>query len=218
MNCESARAHIEELADGALREPLSRAVRAHLEHCAACRGVLAEERGLRTALRALPAPPVAPGFHERVLHRAIATAERRRARRRSAQAAVAASLLLGLILGLVLAPRGGVPNEAVPLALAQTRPVRLVFHAPHAMQDVRLTIRLPAGVELAGYPGRRELSWRTPLRAGTNRLTLPVVATGGHGGDLVAELRHAGTHKRFVIRMDVRGRNGAGLPYTAMPA
>ncbi len=206
MKCADAHILFDELLDGTLGLPQRENVEQHIEECPACRRALDDERALRAALRALPVEPMQPGFGAR----ALANARRHHARTHrhgfvsGFATAAAAGLVMWLAVG-VMRPTTDATQAAPELALAvnQPRTVELAFNAPQDLHDVTLTMDLPANVELAGHPGKRTLSWRTTLARGANLLSLPVIAHGGNGGELIATLSWAGQKKSFHIRVDV---------------
>jgi hypothetical protein len=82
------------------------------------------------------------------------------------------------------------------------QPVRLVFNSPAALKQVTLRVALPEGVEIAGFPGERELSWQTDLKEGSNVLELPVLAHGA-GGILVAAVSDGADRREFAVELRV---------------
>lgn len=85
-------------------------------------------------------------------------------------------------------------------------PVKLVFRSPSALNGVTMELRLPAGVELAGYPGRSRLSWKTDLVAGQNVLELPVQVTGV-GGVVTASINLGGDRRSFSVLVQGASRS-----------
>ncbi len=203
MECSQVNTHIDELLANALGEPLRSAVLLHIEHCDQCARTLRQDRSLHELLRGLPLPPPSPGFHARVLRQA--GAGQRRSRSLLTGLALAATLVMGVVLGWMLAPGGEPPASVQAVALLAQQPgsVRLAFESGHDLRDVKLTLHLPSSVELVGYPGQHELTWRTDLRRGRNELSLPLVARDGEGGLLVAQLEHGVQRKQFVVRINV---------------
>jgi hypothetical protein len=94
-------------------------------------------------------------------------------------------------------------TPAVMLALGEPRTVNLVFAARAAVDDVELTVDLPPGIELDGYPDRQRVVLRSALAAGDNALPLKLVARNGRGGQLAARLRHGGEQKTFVVDVTI---------------
>lgn len=87
----------------------------------------------------------------------------------------------------------------------QIRKVDLVFNSPAHIQQATLRIELPAGVELNGYAQRRVLQWQTELKQGSNRLSLPLLATGNVGGTLTATISHEGKTRTFKVNIVTNG-------------
>ena len=66
-----------------------------------------------------------------------------------------------------------------------------------------MTVVLPEGVEVDGFPGQREIVWMTSLKEGRNVLPLTLLATSPVGGELLATLRHENDDKTFRVRVKV---------------
>ena len=90
------------------------------------------------------------------------------------------------------------------MTVGEPRRINLVFDSRRAIEDVELTVDLPAGVELDGQPGNRRVIGRTKLSAGHNVLPLAVVAREGDGGALAVRLRAGGDRKVFVVDLALR--------------
>jgi hypothetical protein len=207
MNCEKVRQRLDDYLDGELDTLARRAVREHLGGCAGCRARLDELQNLVARLADLPAPSPSAGFEDRVLQQA------RRAHEEWSQvrghqgwlaAALAASLFAGVGIGLQV--DRGAPETAtlqpVAVVLDQPRTLKLLFRSAQDVDDVTFTLLLPEGVEVDGFPGRREISWQAGLRSGANLLPLPLVAHTARGGVLVTRVREGERSRTF--RLDVR--------------
>jgi hypothetical protein len=216
MNCEDLIARLHETDDVAAATERSE-LNAHLAACPTCRDVQAAMAAL-TLERAIepPAPPA--GAFDRALRMAVAArpaaaGQTDRQRRgfwlgMGAGSALAASIVLGIVM---LYPQfSGPPTAAVPqvtLALHEVRDVNIALDAPEALENAEIRVLLRGAIGLQGYDGQRELAWRTDLDRGVNRLTLPVVANGANGGQLVVEVLHAEKRRTFVV--DVKGAGQA---------
>ena len=171
------------------------------------------ENTLRHALRALPVPPPAAGFAERVL--AIArTADPLPWQPSRPVYALAASVALavgiGIGSGLTHLERGPAAAElpVAMLAPGKTQQVRLTFNSPADLTGVTVHLRLPDGVELVGYSGRRELRWQVDLQAGANALDLPMIMKRGAGGVLTTNLSHGQDQRQFTVLVRSQGAQG----------
>jgi len=98
-------------------------------------------------------------------------------------------------------PPAASPIATVTLTLHETRTVSWFFGSATEIPEARLTLRLPPGVELAGYRGRQVVHWKTSLRPGKNVLPIELILQEGSGGDLVARLEQQGKHKTFRMRV-----------------
>ena len=54
-------------------------------------------------------------------------------------------------------------------------------------------------MEIDGAGGRREFNWTEDLDAGINKLSLPVLASGEGGGQMLVRLTHPDSEQIFVI-------------------
>ncbi|MEE3170129.1 MAG: anti-sigma factor [Pseudomonadota bacterium] len=187
----------------------ARRVEQHLDGCPECRAALAAERSLDAALQnryAVPAP--SENFQARVLSAAHGDPRGRSASWRSPEVggAIAAALVFGLGLGLFFG--SGIQQTSNPVATtapAQVeavaapveKTVRLAFRSAEALENVTLTLELPPNVEVAAWPGRRELSWQVSLDKGENVLALPLKLLFPGNGELVARLDAGDRQKTF---------------------
>jgi hypothetical protein len=161
---------------------------------------------LSSLLKNLPMVAAEPGFFDRALVRAAETSRRRQQRRWLATGfggAVAAGLVAWLIGGVLFtSPDIAVPDiPGITIALEERREVSFVFASSTALDNAVLTIELPEGVELEGFPGQAAVSWETSLDAGKNHLPLTLVATRAVDGVVVARLEHDARSKTFRLRV-----------------
>ncbi|HVA55903.1 MAG TPA: hypothetical protein VNI53_08950 [Gammaproteobacteria bacterium] len=204
MNCEILKALLDvpasEIPDAAMAD-----VNIHLETCHACSKAWRMKRLLSATLKASPAPILPDAAAHRILTRVFTADTQRRHRRTVISVGIAAVLVLGLILGFTLnqfiTP---VPEYAVrggDLILQSERPttVGVAFDAGSTLKNVHFTIDLPAGMQVAGQPSMRHLSWMGELHKGKNLLKLPVVAHAGTDGLLIAELSQGSDHRTFNV-------------------
>ena len=165
---------------------------------------------IQALLKDLPAPKADAGFYEQALARATLQGARKQRNRwvmTGFGGAIAAGLAVWLIGGMLLeSPElPNVPSElpGVTMALEEPRTVNLVFASAEAMENATLTVALPAGVELTGFPGQSEISWETSLSEGRNLLPLKLIALTPAGGELLATLEHGDRNREFRLRVDV---------------
>ena len=122
-------------------------------------------------------------------------------------AAVAAGLAIWVITSMLISsphvPDADPSIPGITIALEQEHTVRLVFASATALDSAILTVSLPEGIELAGFPGQREISWETSLQEGKNLLPLTLIALTPAGGELLARLEHNDRDRIFRLRVDV---------------
>lgn len=206
MKCNDVNTRLSGYADGDLPASESAALRAHIESCEDCRLAL---RGVEAVaeLRDRPAEAAPDGLFERVVERAVAGRQRQAPSRfwhGAGVGALAASLLaLALFFGWSErpAPVDG-PAEFV-VSLDEPRQMNIAFETDRALEGATITILLTGSVEIDGYGSQRELRWSENLDAGTNRLTLPVIARGFEGGQMVVRLEHPLSEQVFLVRLPV---------------
>jgi anti-sigma factor RsiW len=200
MQCESVQPRLEDYLDGQASLLERQAIEAHVGECRSCSRHIEAERALRQQLADYQPPEPPPGFADRVLASAGHRARRRFWQRMGVGAA--AAVLTVVLAGSFLMPHPD-PVQRITVAKGEPEKVNLVFEARRAMEDVRISLRIPEGVQIQGYGDRRSLDWRTDLRAGRNQLTLPVIVHSP--GALRARLQHEEGGKEFGVRLEPRG-------------
>ncbi len=219
MNCREIEHKLDDFLDGALDDSRREALQAHVAGCETCHKVLAREKALRHALRALPVEGPSEGFYERALQHAME--HDRPSPHFLVGGAIAASfalLLVGSLLFQQPSVEPGAARQDIPgltISLNEERDVKLVFDSTQALAQATFTVVLPPGVELRGYPGQREITWQGSLQKGKNLLVLPVIARGEGGGELTAYVSHGDKRKAFRLRMEIGQRQGAITPSPA---
>lgn len=87
------------------------------------------------------------------------------------------------------------------VALGEPRQMNLAFETDRQLDGARISIILSGDVEIEGYGVQRELAWTENLDSGLNRLTLPVLASGLGGGQMVVRMTHPLSEQVFVINL-----------------
>jgi hypothetical protein len=155
-------------------------------------------------------PAADTAFYDQALVRATHEGSRRQRNKwmlTGFGAAVAATIAAWMIGGLLLndpqLPDAGMTIPGVTMALAEPRTVNLVFASATSLDSATLTVSLPDGIEIDGFPGQREITWQTSLNKGKNLLPLTLVALTPAGGELLARLEHKDRDRTFRLRVDV---------------
>ena len=161
-------------------------------------------------LKDYPMAEARAGFYDRALARATHEGTRRQRNRwvmTGFGSAVAAGLVLWLIGGFFLTgPQTSEPVAEIPgiaMTLAEPQTVNLVFASKSRLDAATLTVTLPDGIELAGFPGQREIAWQTNLVEGKNFLPLELIALTPVGGEVLARLEHDNRKRTFRLRIEV---------------
>ena len=155
-------------------------------------------------------PRAEAGFYDQALARATHEGTKRQRNKwmlTGFGAAIAATIAAWMIGGLLLndpqLPDATSTIPGVTIAMERPRTVNLVFASATALDTATLTVTLPDGIELDGFPGQREISWETSLKAGRNVLPQTLVALAPAGGELLARLEHDDRNRTFRLRVDV---------------
>ncbi len=161
-------------------------------------------------LKDYPGAEPAADFYERALARATHEGSRRQRNRwlmTGFGSAVAAGIVLWVIGGFLLAPpEVAQPEASIPgiaMTLEEPRTINLVFSSKSALEGATLTVTLPEGLEMAGFPGQREITWKTSLAEGKNLLPLELIALTPAGGEVLARLEHDNRNRTFRLRVEV---------------
>jgi len=87
------------------------------------------------------------------------------------------------------------------VALGEPRQMNLAFETDRPLDGATISILLSGDVEIEGYGVQRELTWSENLDAGVNRLSLPVLASGIDGGQMIVRMTHPLSEQVFVINL-----------------
>ena len=169
-----------------------------------------QDQEIQALLKDYPAAEPDRAFYDRALVRATHEGTRRQ-RNRWLLTGVASTLAAGVVLWLIGGffltapdlPEPEAPIPGVAMTLETPRTINLVFASKTALDDAMLTVTLPEGIELAGFPGQREITWNTGLAAGRNLLPLELVALTPVGGEVLARLEHDNRRRTFRLRVEV---------------
>lgn len=205
MNCTQFHNRLDDFIDGTLTGLPEEGAQEHFQQCPECRRLVANERRLRALLRDLPVEPPSPGFAARALRQARQRHNRpgRGAFAAGFGSAAAIALTIWAVAGRMEAPAPVDEPAGIRLAVAEQRQVNLVFEVPMDIAGAELAMELPANVELAGYPGRKMLTWRTDLARGRNVLSLPIVGRAGAEGELIARISYGSKEQQFRVHLNV---------------
>lgn len=169
-----------------------------------------EEQELLELLKDYPVPEAQAGFYDQALVQAAHQGTQRQRNRwlmTGFGSAIAAGLAIWVITAMLMTtPQIPDVDPAIPgvtIALEQEHTVRLVFASATALDSATLTVSLPEGIELAGFPGQREITWETSLEEGKNLLPLTLIALTPAGGELLATLEHKDRNRTFRLLVDV---------------
>ena len=167
-----------------------------------------QEQEVLDLLKHYPMQEAAAGFYDQALVRATHEGSRRQRNRwllTGFASAIAAGIVLWFVSGVFLAtpttPGAEIPG--ITMTLEEPHTVRLVFASKTALEGALLTVTLPEGVELSGFPGQREVTWETSLVEGKNLLPLTLVALTPAGGEVLARLEHENRGRTFRLRVDI---------------
>jgi hypothetical protein len=169
-----------------------------------------EDQEVLALLKDYPMANATAGFYDQALARATHEGTRRQRNRwvvTGFGSALAAGMVLWLIGGFFLtAPNLPQPDTSIPgiaMTLEEPRTINLMFASETAMASATLTVTLPDGIELAGFPGQREIAWETSLVEGKNYLPLELIALTPVGGEVLARIEHENRDRTFRLLIEV---------------
>lgn len=206
MDCQQAREKINDRPSSTGQRGLE--LQSHLDSCQQCRAEFQQEKELRLSLGSLPVPPPSEDF----VKRAFSVARARHQRRRVKQAipywggALAACLAIWLmVVGSFQQPTTPVEpsQQAIAIRMNEQRLVQVIVNAPRDLAKADVVIELPPQIELAGFPGRREIRWNTNLKKGKNLLSLPLIAKSEGRAELITHINHDNKSKMLSLVMDI---------------
>jgi hypothetical protein len=181
---------------------------AHVASCDECRAALRAVEAMRS-LRHEPLPVADDDAASRAIDYAVASAPARRYRPGFVGGMVSglalAAAIAAVAFGLWLRGIDGIDGAVLPevrIALNEPHAVTVTLESAEPLLAADVRVELRGAVALDGYDGQRELRWQTDLDRGVNQLTLPVVALGASGGQVLVEVTHGDKRRTFVL--DVR--------------
>lgn len=202
VNCKQITSQLDEYLDGMLSSDQSSLFQQHLQDCADCRAQQEQIRLFQEDLKLLPVTKPDPAFFDRALKKATRP-QHFGLVKKVAGLAIAASVFV-LVLTNIFPSAQQQQLAGITMALYETRTVQISLNAEREMQGAKITIRLPDGVELKGFPGRRVVSWNTDLQQGVNILPLPLVAVALSEGRVIARLEHDNKSRELEVMLSVR--------------
>lgn len=148
------------------------------------------------------------GLFERIVAAANGTTDVRQGSRQFwwgtgfGAAAVASVFAAAIALDWFEEPTTTTPQATeFEIAMHEPRQMDIAIETDRALTGATISILLAGSVEISGYAGQRELTWAEDLDVGVNRLSLPLIATGANGGQLVVRLSHPRSERVFVVKL-----------------
>jgi len=218
MRCENA---LDLLEGGSPRQDSDERRRAerHVAECAEC-SAARYARAVLSATAEHPVPEPSARAVERALRAATESSAPRRERRVGfvSGAAVGAAAAAALVYAAVsLWPAAvsqtspGLATPSVELALAEVGDVSIAVYSEQPLADAEIQILLSGEIGIAGFDGQRELRWLTPLDRGVNELSLPILALGETGGQIMVAVRGGGQTRSFLVDVKTLTREGGSV-------
>ena len=205
MNCNDLIERIPALASGMLPVDEREGCLAHVAACEACADALRGAEAMQF-LRRRDAGAAPEGLFQRVLDEVSDRQQANIAGRRfwlgtAVGGAIAASLLaVVMMLGVLVRPVDIAPQLAeFRVSAEEPRIMHVAIETEQALPGAEISVLLSGAVEIDGAGGRREFSWTEDLEAGVNKLSLPLLASGDGGGQMLVRLTHPDSKQIFVI-------------------
>ncbi len=83
--------------------------------------------------------------------------------------------------------------------------MNIAIETDQALLGATIRILVAGSVEVDGFGDQREITWVDDLDAGTNRISLPLIATGNDGGKVVVRLSHPKSEQIFIVDLKSDG-------------
>ena len=205
MNCNDLIERIHALASGMLPADEREGCLAHGAGCETCDDALQGAEAMQF-LRRRDAGTAPEGLFQRVLDEVSEQQEANVAGRRfwlgtAVGGAIAASLLaVVMMLGVLVRPVDVAPQLAeFYVSAEEPRIMHVAIETEQALPGAEISVLLSGDVEIDGAGGRREFNWTEDLEAGVNKLSLPLLASGNGGGQMLVRLTHPDSEQIFVI-------------------
>ncbi len=183
-------------------------VETHLLRCERCADQWRAAQALRS-WRDLPTPSARPELLAETMRRVTQPSVGRERRNAFlAGTGLGGALAAGIAIAvMVMSPTiQDAADSRVPaltIALNEPHDVSVAIDTSEALLDAQIRVVLTGGIELDGFADQSVVSWTTDLDRGVNRLTLPVVAVGSSGGQVLVEVEHARKRQIFVVDVGV---------------
>jgi hypothetical protein len=211
MNCMSIADRITALAAGELPDDQRLACESHIAACEDCADALQGALAMQ-ALRQLDAFEAPAGLFDRIMDDVMDPVPERSHSRgfwtgTAFGGVIAASLLaIVMMLGVLVRPVDVEPQVAqFYVSNDEPRLMHIAIESEHQLAGAQISILLSGDVRIDGAGDRRELSWTDDLEAGVNKLSLPLLASGTGGGQMVVRLSHPDSEQMFVIDLKLDG-------------
>lgn len=207
MNCDFVSDNVQRIATRSLPEEQLATSITHIEKCSDCQAALRGAEALLELKMRETIQPTEPLFDRIVKTTTAPTSQDQSSRRFWAGAgfggAIAASIFaLAFVFGWTDGFRAAAPTTAeFVVALGEPRQMDLAFETDRRLDGATISILLSGDVGIDGYGLQRELTWTENLDAGVNRLSLPVIANGIGGGQMVVRMTHPLSEQVFVINL-----------------
>lgn len=215
MNCQQIHAQLDDFLDSQLSTEQQQRFQAHLTGCSQCRDSVKQAETIQQALTELPTPAMRPGFAQQAMQRATGKRHHRRGFVIGFSSALAAALALFVVTGGLLPTLNTSTSLAVVTVSVQSvHTVNLAFDSARDVEQATLTIALPDDIELAGYPGLKQLTWQIGLKQGRNILPLPIKALAQNNGVLQARIEINGKTKSFQTPIQVNNQKQPQASYS----
>lgn len=204
VNCTYLNTRFEEYLEGKTSSQEMQLIERHVASCDSCRVSMNKLMVMRRLAKKLPVIESDVDFEERVFAEVRKRYSLNFDNRFTAGfvVAMAASFILW-VASIVMFPQSVISEpQVVSVALNNAHSIKLLFNSPSDFEQVTVSIDLPDNFELDGYPGYKQLSWKTSLKQGQTILTLPVMAVDPGTGELTTQLSYGNKMKTYIVKLE----------------
>lgn len=205
MNCEETYDRLIEMENGSITGLELRQFTAHLDSCEVCQCTARSSAALRE-IKGQELSSVPAGLFDEVMQRTVRIAKPTGSRfwlGAGFGGALAASVVLvvmSLGLGTGTSPQ---PVDVIEFRVSthESRDLNVAIDLERNLVGATITIVLTGGIEIDGFGSQREITWTRDLRAGVNKLTLPIRAINESGGQLLVRVDHENKRRSFQVEL-----------------
>lgn len=209
MECKKVCEQLDDYFDNFLSSYDRKKVEIHLRNCEKCTSLYSREAAFRKMLKEVPSPVISKEFSANIFQSVYKKHKKQQSwanRLSIAGGAIAAIFVIFIYVGSQNHnhPQTNIDDSSrTTLQLKQTKKVKLLVNSPRDLKNAMITIMLPEQIALAGYPDKRQISWKANLAKGNNLLTIPLIGKKEGLVSVTTRIDHLNQSKELHFKMQI---------------